>query len=278
MSLTGTNIDIDLLGTRVRTIVDDLELAGHLRHLLSDLRVPDEPPTEIFEITGGVTQGGDWVLRHNERGTLQTSSRASLVERFFAALNELVLDDFGGIAIHAGVVAQGRGAIAIPGKSGAGKSTLTAACVAAGFSYVSDEALCIDRSTGEVVPYPRPLMLSATSRFLIAPKMQPDGGYVGKRPLSPADIGGRTSSVTLRLADIVMAERGSTLNLEPLSLSIVLPELLERCFEGHGQRAETFELLSTAVRDCRAWRLGYQDALDAAALLRRALPFSQASG
>ena len=276
MSLTGTSIGIDLLGTRVRIIVNDLELAGHLQHLLADLRVPEEPPTEIFEITGGDTQG-DWVLRHNERGILQTSSRASLVERFFAALNELVLDGFSGLAIHAGVVAQGHGAIAIPGKSGAGKSTLTAACVATGFPYVSDEALCIDRSTGDVIPYPRPLMLSATSRRLIDPKARSDE-YAGKRPLSPTDIGGRTSSVTLRLADVVMAERGSTLNLEPLPLSVVLPELLERCFEGHEQRAETFELLSTAVRGARAWRLGYRDALDAAALLRRALPFSQPSG
>jgi hypothetical protein len=277
MSLTGTSIDIDLLGTRVRTTVDDLELAGHLQHLLADLQVPDESPTQIFEIKGGDSQG-DWVLRHNERGILQTSSRASLVERFFAALNEVVLDDFRGVAIHAGVVAQGRDAIAIPGKSGAGKSTLTAACVAAGFSYVSDEALCIDRSTGDVVPYPRPLMLSATSRHLIVPKMQSEGRYDGKRPLSPADIGGRTSSVPLHLADVVLAERGSTLKLEPLAPSIVVPELLERCFEGHDRRAETFELLSRAVKDCRAWRLGYRNALDAAALLRRALPFSQASG
>jgi hypothetical protein len=274
MSITESSLDIDLLGTRVRTIVDNLELAGHLQHLLADLRPPNESPTQIFEIKGGDGRG-DWVLRHNERGILQTSSRASLVERFFAALNELVLDDFSGLAIHAGVVAQGRGAIAIPGKSGAGKSTLTAACVAAGFPYVSDEALCIDRSTGDVVPYPRPLMLSATSRRLIDPKARSKSGYDGKRPLSPADIGGRTSSVTLRLADVVMAERGSTLNLEPLPLSIVVPELLERCFKGHEQRAETFELLSTVVKGVRAWRLGYRDALDAAALLRRALPSSQ---
>jgi hypothetical protein len=276
MSLTGSSLDIDLLGTRVRTTVDNPELAGHLRHLLANVRVPEEPPNEIFEITGGGTEG-DWILRHNEVGILQTSSRASLVERFFAALNELVLDDFRGIAIHAGVVAQGRGAIAIPGKSGAGKSTLTAACVAAGFRYVSDEALCIDRSTGDVIPYPRPLMLSATSRRLLVPTERSEGGYDGKRPLSPADIGGRTSSVTLRLADVVMAQRGSTLNLEPLPLSAVLPELLERCFESHGQRAETFELLWAAVKGGRAWRLGYRDALDAAALLRRALPFSQPS-
>jgi hypothetical protein len=274
MSLTGSNLDIDLLGTRVRTIVDNLELAGHLQHLLADVRVPDGSPTEIFEITGGDTQD-DWVLRHNNRGILQTSSRASLVERFFAALNELVLDDFSGLAIHAGVVAEGRSAIAIPGKSGAGKSTLTAACVSAGFSYVSDEALCIDRSTGNVVTYPRPLMLSETSRRLVVPKAQSDDTYDGKCALSPADIGGRTSSETLRLGDIVLAERGSPLNLEPVPLSIVVPELLERCFEGHERRAETFELLSRAVKDCRAWRLGYRNALDAAALLRRALPSSQ---
>jgi len=276
MGPTSSSLDIDLLGTRIRTIVDDLELAARLEHLLIDIRASSGTPDEIFEITGGDTQS-DWVLRHNGKGIVQSASRDRLVERFFATLNELVLDAFPGVAIHAGVVARGPCAIAIPGRSGAGKSTLTAACVRAGFSYVSDEALCIDRITGEVVPYPRPLMLSETSHRLISPS-QPSGGESDtKVALSPADIGGHTNSVALTLTDVILAERNSALDLEPIPPSEVVAELLERCFEGHQQRAGTFELLSSAVTDCRAWRLGYRNALDAAALIRRALPFSQPS-
>jgi len=274
MGPAGSSFDIDLLGTRVRAVVDHHELAGHLRHLLVDAPASDEAPTEVLEITGGDTQG-DWVLRHNDRGIFQSGSRTRLIERFFATLNELVLDAYHGVAIHAGVVARGRSAIAIPGRSGAGKSTLTAACVAAGFSYVSDEALCIDRLTGDVLPYPRPLMLSEPSLRLFSPKEGSRNSGDGKVALGPADLGGNTSSVRLRLADVVLVERGSALTLEPISPSVVVPELLERCFRGREDRGTTFELLAGVVRDCRAWRLGYVEAIDAAALLRRELPFSQ---
>jgi hypothetical protein len=275
MGLKATGLDIDLLGMRVRTIVHDPDLAGYLVHLLEDVRVePTEGPVETFEITGGDLRR-DWVLRHNDKGILQTESRTRLVEGFFSTLNELVLDDFRGVAIHAGVVARGSRALAIPGRSGAGKSTLTAACVAAGFAYVSDEALCIDRLTGDVVRYPRPLMLTATSSRLVGTSDSSPVAHQGKIALSPIDLGGETSSVSLRLADVVLAERGAALSLEPASPSDVIPELLRRSFSGYEDRTESFELLAKTTRDCQAWCLRYSDAVEAAALLRRTLPFSQ---
>ena len=270
MGLKPTGIDIDLLGKRIRTIVNDPDLAGYLERLLEDARVePTEGPVEIFEITD---LRGDWVLRHNDRGILQTESRTRLVERFLSTLNELALDGFNGVAIHAGVVARGRRAMAIPGRSGAGKSTLTAACVAAGFAYVSDEALCLDRLTGDVVPYPRPLMLSAASSRLIGISDSPPLAHRGKIAWGPIDLGGETSSLPLHLADVVLAERGAALSLEPASPSDVIPELLRRSFSGYEDRTESFELLARAAIDCRAWRLRYSDAVEAAALLRRTLP------
>jgi hypothetical protein len=268
-------IDIDLLGTRVNVFVDDSKLARLLAHLLDDVRVaPGGEPVEEFEIVGQAE--GGWILRHNGEGILQTTSEASLVERFLATLNELVLDEFTGVAIHAGVVAQGRDAIVIPGPSGAGKSTLVAACLRAGFAYVSDEALCVDRFTLGVIPYPRPLMLSAASAGLVARK--PPYPIEGKMALTPADLGGTTASVPLRLAHVILADRGSSLSLKPIAPSSAVPELLERSFGGRDVRVSTFELLATAAMGCRAWRLGYEDAIDAAALLRRELRLSQPSG
>lgn len=58
------------------------------------------------------------------------------------------------VFIHAGVVSLRGKAIVLPGHSLAGKSTLTAALVAAGANYCSDEYAVLDH-LGRVFPYPR---------------------------------------------------------------------------------------------------------------------------
>ena len=58
--------------------------------------------------------------------------------------------------VHAGVVAVGGRALAIPGDSFTGKTTLVRALIAAGATYYSDEYAVLD-DDGKVHPYPRPL-------------------------------------------------------------------------------------------------------------------------
>jgi hypothetical protein len=60
---------------------------------------------------------------------------------------------------HAGAVAAGGRAIGLPGASGAGKSTLTAALIAGGLEYLSDEVCAVDRTSYEVDAHPRCLKL-----------------------------------------------------------------------------------------------------------------------
>lgn len=61
------------------------------------------------------------------------------------------------LGLHAGVVAQGGGALLLPGASGSGKSTLTALLVAAGFTYFSDEIALLRDGDLQVMPVPLPL-------------------------------------------------------------------------------------------------------------------------
>jgi hypothetical protein len=88
---------------------------------------------------------------------------ASLTDELLAGLNLHAIDGFGELAMHAGVVAAGDRVIAFPAESGQGKSTITAACLAAGFDYVSDEALCIEFASGRVIPYLKQVTLSDQS-------------------------------------------------------------------------------------------------------------------
>ncbi|MEO9240184.1 MAG: hypothetical protein ABI418_19075, partial [Jatrophihabitantaceae bacterium] len=77
-----------------------------------------------------------------------------------AGLTELAVSRSPLLCIHAGVVLGRAGVLAFPGQSGLGKSTLTAALVRAGFGYLSDETLALQRRTGRVARFARPLGLA----------------------------------------------------------------------------------------------------------------------
>lgn len=266
-------LEVDLLGTRFRTWVDEPDLARHLAQLFAEVRSsPTRLDAETFEVKGG-TPGSGWVLSRNGRGIFQTESRPRLLERYISLLNELALDNFPGLSVHAGVIAKDGCAIAIPGRSGVGKSTLVAACVAAGLDYVSDEALCIDLQTSQVVPYPRPLMLSDLSRQLVGPLDATSVTTSGKVAVTPADLRGRISTGPLNLTHVVLPHRGVAPSLERIPTSEIVPVLLERSFNRRPRSPMEFDLVASAVESCQAWRLGYTEAIDAAALIRRSLCF-----
>jgi hypothetical protein len=266
------DLEFEVLGTLVRTRVEDPELADRLAQLLDHVLVEvSDRPAVTFEL--GVAGDSSWTMGRGEGAVLRTDSQRRLLERYFTVLNELWLDDYAGLTVHAGVVAEGAGAIAFPGATGTGKSTIVAACVTAGWAYVSDEALCIDTRSAEVVAYPRPLLLSDDSLRLLG--VDSPAGSEGppgdKVPVSPRDLRGSASEGPLRLEHVVLPVRGPSLRLEPLSSSEVVPVLLENSFSRHRDPAAAFDLVATAASGCRAWRLFYGDAREAADLLRRRL-------
>lgn len=63
------------------------------------------------------------------------------------------------VNIHAGVVADDRGAVVMSAASGSGKSTLTAALMQQGYRLFSDEFALIGLDQPELHPYPRPISL-----------------------------------------------------------------------------------------------------------------------
>ncbi len=196
---------------------------------------------------------------------------ASLADSVLAELNRQAIDSFAEFAVHAGVVAAGERVIAFPATSGEGKSTMTAACLAAGFDYVSDEALCVEFASGRVLPYPKQVTLSEHSRSLLGISM-PGVHLEGEHPeagFRPEELGAATAEGDLGLADVVrLARHDGPPRLRPLAASEGMGLLLRMSFNHYKRPADSFELVSRLARHSRAWELQYDDPGPAAALLR----------
>lgn len=106
------------------------------------------------------------VLVTTAEGVLTRSAGMAAALVVATEMNRGLLDRCPDFAVHAAVLASQAGVLAMPAESGTGKSTLAAACLQRGFGYVSDEALVLTPN-GVVLPYPRPLALSAWSRAAI---------------------------------------------------------------------------------------------------------------
>lgn len=184
-------------------------------------------------------------------------------------LNRLALDRFSGFAVHSGVVALNGRVVALPASSGSGKTTMTAAACATGWAYVSDEALCVDYETEDVVGYPRPLAMSRWSASALG--LQERGLDTGDELLvAPDDVAGQVTSSPGRLTDVVILDRGN--HPEPARLSAmprseIVPLLLRRSFNHYRNPERALRLAATLAAESRCWRLQYGDPTGGAAAL-----------
>src|SRR5439155_4787578 len=100
--------------------------------------------------------------------------------------------------------------------------------VRAGFSYLSDEAGCIDPVSGTLYPYPRPL--SFKDDVVFPDLYENDNGWKGsgQRHLGPAEIGPISVGGPCPIGYIVAPryEKGARTELTPLNQAEGAMELL----------------------------------------------------
>jgi hypothetical protein len=260
----------EILGTSFAIRSDELTHRELVRKLLAPFLL--DRPT-------GVRSRNQYGLASTDRGVLayhdcRRMGAPSAVEtaliRLIAALNRSAIGQYSGFAVHAGVVATGGLAVALPVDSGGGKSTLTAACLRVGFDYVSDESLCVDPVDGSIKAYPKPIALSRTSTQLLAigrgltvPVTGPEG------LLTAADLGATVVEGPLRLAHLVVPTFGSDeLVLEERPASEAMATLLRLSFNHYKLGEQAFHLAAHLSGELRAWTLKYDDPISAAELLK----------
>lgn len=185
-------------------------------------------------------------------------------------INRMAIEGYSDFAAHAGVAAISGLVVALPADSGTGKTTMVGACLASGWSYLSDEALCLRYDDGLVEPFQKPLALSPWSA-----RAGLDGGFdAGGVTLTTAGhLGGTLAQEGLQLTDLVRLERapGSPAMLAQLHRAEAVPLLLGMSFNHYRNQAKAFALATGLAQRCRTWSLRYSDPMEAAALLRGGL-------
>jgi hypothetical protein len=263
----------ELLGTRFAIHCEDVRLGSEVHRLLDAFAIQASPqrPAAFFSIAEAEEAPYRLLLGGEE---LLAGGQDAILDRLMAQLNYVALDHCPYLASHAGVVALDDKGIAFPGPSGSGKTTLTAACVQAGFGYLSDEALCISDDSGAVVPYPKPLNVWPQALEKLHVEVAPNR----KRPLllTPGDLGGGFAEPGVALTDVVIRETNvdgtsPDMKLWPVPRAEMLMTLMRNAFNHYKDRRTAFDLAARVAERARAWKLTYDDPVAAASLLRAEL-------
>jgi hypothetical protein len=247
----------DLAGLSLEPFRTD---AGRRLRPLLDVEQP--PVADLFDLS---QRGRPRYLLYLH-GVLQldTPELEMAVDRLSAWVNGLVLTtarDY--LVIHAAcLLAPDGGALVLAAPSGAGKSTLTAALVAAGYGYLSDEFAPIDPVHGLVHPFPKPLTLKAGSWPLFPEAPEPD--HPGVWFVTAEQLGGRTATGCHAVRWVVLPRwrAGGAIEVEELSPGALVLAVAEQALGSFFYGARAIDLLARACRGARGVRIEYDDVAD----------------
>ncbi|MFA5886049.1 MAG: hypothetical protein WDA60_19525 [Acidimicrobiia bacterium] len=166
------------------------------------------------------------------------------------------------VLVHAGGVERDGAGVVLPASMESGKTTLTTGLVRAGFRYLSDEAVAIDRTTHSVVPYPKPMSLDPGS-WPLFPELEPrepfatDGYKETQWQVPPAAIRGDAVGASCPVAYVVFPryEAGATTELVPLTRGEALVEMAKNTFRFDTDARPSLEVLAGVVRGAEVYRL-----------------------
>jgi hypothetical protein len=218
----------------------------------------------------GSPEAGFRLLRGQEQ--LTVGGPLQIITRALSEINTAAVAGLSLFAVHSGVIGGPAGAVAFPAPSGAGKSTMTAACLMAGFDYLSDEALILT-DEGIVVPYPKPLSLSLKTRRLLGlGDGSVPGGELEEVAMTPADLGASIGPAQSELRHVVILERGEGRpSLVRQRSSETVSMLLRYSFNHYLRPEAAYRLACQVAESSEVWRLKLGHPVEAAELIAKRL-------
>jgi hypothetical protein len=263
---------IDALGFAFWVLADDPRLTRFVGALFADLTTsgPDGHRYTIRPINRAPRRAPRYELTLDGRPLFALPEPEGLVSNLVQHVNRRAVDSCHLPMFHAGAVECGGTGLIFPGMMESGKTTLVAGLVRAGFGYLTDEAVAIDRESLWIQPYPKPLSLDPGS-WPFFPELEPyvdlptneyksDQWQVPSSKIRPDALG---RSCPVGVVVFPRYEPGTDSALEPLRRTEALVELAQNTFKFKDQSRETLDLLAEVVRPSACYRLTMGE-LDAA--------------
>jgi len=266
----------------------------------AQVQLPDAPFQEQFSPNGElwaqfhrIASGyllrfpglADFELSADGRAVLcipvEGTSDGSIQHLFLNQVVPLALSRAGRLMFHASAVSLGAGCAVFMGESGRGKSTLAASFAAAGYPFLTDDALTVDSHAFgcTVLPSHPSIRLWDDSRAALA---------IDSAPVAPAVQFTRKARMlageslpfcdaATRLGCVYFLGPGTAIaaEIEPLSAGAALVEMLRNSFVLDIDCRETlawhFDKLAALAQLPVFYRLDYPRAFEQLALVRRAI-------
>lgn len=181
------------------------------------------------------------------------------------------------LLLHAGAVAYDGSGIVLPAASGSGKSTLTAALVASGCRYISDEVAALEIGTRQLVPFARSLCLKRGGFDALAAQFPCVVAGIPRRQVSdrvprylplPDDTWPQ-APVPVRLMVFPRYEPGARTVLRPLARPDALLPLLAQSLGTHAFCATDLGSHVDLLRYVECFSLTFDDLREAVEMLQR---------
>jgi hypothetical protein len=252
----------DALGFSFTVETDDTRLAAYLDELLRALSEPG-PGAHRYEFRRvGRGDAGGHELRLDGDYVLGTHPAERLVASMIQDVNRRAIGECDHLTIHAGGVEREGVGLVFPGGIAAGKSTFVAGLLRAGFGYLTDEAVALDRDTLWIRPYPKPVSLDPGS-WPLFPELEPDADLatddykaaqwqVPPNAIGPGLLG---QSCPIGIVVFPRLEVGAESKLEPVGRAEALVELAGHTFRFDDRSRDALDLLAEVVRPAACYRL-----------------------
>jgi hypothetical protein len=202
---------------------------------------------DIQSQAGGwrVVVGGDRILRGADPWVLSGDLRHLIIQRSMS-------DSGLRLALHGAVVARGRDAVVLAGASRAGKTTLALELAARGWQLASDDIAALDRASGTLRPFLKPISIKEPSIFDAFRHRWRVPGWVGepKREfLVPASAVSSSGETSIHPRRVVFLERRAA---TPASLTRISPAHASALLGRGAGRLEQGPQLAALVRFSRS--------------------------
>ncbi len=277
----GSRRVLGLLDSALILRCDD-DLASTVDSLFGDAVVPDS--VELADCTEAAIHfdGEAWIACVDGSVVGRCSQRtevASLVYGLVLTLTHALSDCFA--ALHAAAVARGGQCVVMPAASGSGKSTLTAALVAAGYEYCTDDLALLFAPPIRLRPVPSLIGIKSGSWPALEsfwPELAaiPEHGRADGKRLKYLPLGGKRSTAkSLEIAALVFPkfEAGTAASLSEIARSDALLRMTEAGYDQSQTLSRgSVETLVEWLRETPCYELRFDDLGEALAEFDAVLP------